>query len=158
MKTAAIAILSFMILPLTMSATPDQLLVHVNGQETPTAIEITDQTKISFGNTTLDIKQPSGNLSIEIADIDRLTFDLETSSEDEIDMPLTDDVTFSVTGRHVTITSSSGTPLTLTVYDATGHCIESVSGTGCVETDFSDRRPGVYILVCGNKTIKYLNR
>ena len=145
-------------LPVCAWASPDHMLVHVNGTDTPHSIEISADTRITFDNTTMHVAHPAGNLSLEIADIDRMVFDLATSSTEEIEATLDADITITAAGGHVTAISASGAPVALAVYDATGRRVISANGAGTASADLSACRQGVYIIVCGNKTIKYLNR
>lgn len=145
-------------IPVCAWASPDHMLVHVNGSDTPHSIEISADTRITFDNTTMHVAHPAGNLSLEIADIDRMVFDLETSSTEEVEAALDADITITAAAGHVTAVSASGAQVSLVVYDATGRHVSSATGEGMADADMSGCRPGVYILVCGNKTIKYLNR
>lgn len=145
-------------IPALAWAAPDHMLVHVKSTDNPHSIEISDQTRITFDNTTMNISHPSGNLSMEIANIYRMEFDLQTTSTDDIETSLDSGITFKVTGHHIEAVSATGARINMDVYDSTGRHISSISGEGMVETDFFDYRQGVYIIVCGNKTIKYLNR
>ena len=141
----------------TMSA-DDQMLVHLNNASSPHKIEVSGKTKKKKKKNIMNVSQSSGTMSINIADIDRMVFDLQTSSADEIDTPLDGEISFAVTGRRVTATSTSGGEVTLRIYDTAGHTTASLSSPGTVEFDFSGMQPGVYIILCNGKTIKYLNK
>ena len=139
-------------------AASDNMLVHINGSTTPVKVEVSDQTKITFDNNVMKISQTSGDTTLDIADIDHIVFDLHTSSVENIEASLDQDITFVVYGKHISATSASGNEITLHIYDTAGHNVATTVAPENVEFDFSDRKAGVYIIICGDKTIKYLNR
>ena len=152
------AILLMCTTALSASAAGDNMLVHINGSTAPVQVEISGQTKITFDNAVMKISQTSGDTTLDIADIDRMVFDLHTSSVDNIEASLDQDITFVVDGKHISATSASGSEITLHIYDTAGHNVATTVAPGNVEFDFSDRKAGVYIIICGDKTLKYLNR
>ena len=139
-------------------AKPDDVLLYVKGQGAPTTVALTPSTKITFDSNTLIASTSDGKISLDIADIDRIEFDLKTSSEEEIEAPLSEDITINIYGKNVSVSSASGANVDLKVYDTAGHQIANHVGEGNVEVDFNDKKAGVYIIVCGDKTIKYLNK
>lgn len=139
-------------------ASPDDVLLFVKGQEAPASVALTTSTKITFHNNTLTATTPDGYISLDIADIDRIEFDLRTSSDEQIDAPLSEDITFNITRKTVAVTSANGAAVNLKIYDTAGYLIANPAGNGSVEVDFNNIRPGVYIIICGDKTIKYLNK
>ncbi|ROT07855.1 T9SS C-terminal target domain-containing protein, partial [Muribaculaceae bacterium Isolate-100 (HZI)] len=85
-------------------------------------------------------------------------FDLHTSSIENTSVSLSDDISFTVAGTLITATSVSESHLSLHIYDTSGRKVAEVSGHGSTDYDFSGAKSGVYIILCGDKTIKYLNR
>lgn len=142
----------------TASATDDNMLVHINGSSTPVQVEISENTKITFDNSTICIAQTAGETTIEVKDIDKIVFDLHTSSIENTSVSLSDDISFTVAGTLITATSVSESHLSLHIYDTSGRKVAEVSGHGSTDYDFSGAKSGVYIILCGDKTIKYLNR
>ena len=140
------------------SAAGDNMIVHINGSPTPMQVEISENTKITFDNSTMRISQTAGETVLDINDIDKMVFDLHTSSIENTSAAISDDVTFTVAGKHITATSASESHISLHIYDTAGRKVAEVSGRGAVEYDFTDTKSGVYIILCGDKTIKYLNR
>lgn len=134
------------------------MLVHINGSSTPLKVEISEKTKITFDNSTMCIAQTAGETAIDVNEIDRIVFDLHTSSIDDTSVSLSDDVTFTVAGTLITAKSVSESHLSLHIYDTSGRKVAEVSGHGSTDYDFSGAKSGVYIILCGYKTIKYLNR
>ncbi|ROT06473.1 hypothetical protein EEL42_08665 [Muribaculaceae bacterium Isolate-100 (HZI)] len=59
----------------TASAAGDNMLVHINGSSTPLKVEISENTKITFDNSTICIAQTAGETTIEVKDIDKIVFD-----------------------------------------------------------------------------------
>jgi len=151
-----LAAISFLMLPLMAVAT-DNLLVNVKNGESTYKIEMSQQTKITFSNTVMNIAYPEGNISIYLADIDNMKFDLQANSEDEIDISLSGEVNFTVAARKVFVSAPSGEEISLLIYEISGRSVASVYGNGTVEFDFSNYAPGIYVIFCNGKTIKYLN-
>ncbi|WP_290067931.1 T9SS type A sorting domain-containing protein [Muribaculum intestinale] len=151
-------LLGFTVYGFTASAAGDNMLVHINGSSTPLKVEISEKTKITFDNSTMCIAQTAGETAIDVNEIDRIVFDLHTSSIDDTSVSLSDDVTFTVAGTLITAKSVSESHLSLHIYDTSGRKVAEVSGHGSTDYDFSGAKSGVYIILCGYKTIKYLNR
>lgn len=139
-------------------AASDNMLVHINGSTTPIKVEVSAQTKITFDNNVMKISQTSGDTTLDIADIDHIVFDLQTSSTENIEASIDSDITFAVAGKLITATSASGAEISMHIYDTTGQHVATLAAPGNIDFDFSDRKAGVYIIICGGKTIKYLNR
>lgn len=141
----------------TMAA-DDKIVVNVNGADAPHTVALTDISRITFGDGTMTIAKSSGDLTLALTDIKNMAFDLSTSSADEITAPLTDDINLTVNGRHLSATSASGKRVEIAVYDTTGAAVAHIGADATATVDFSARRPGVYIVVCGGKVVKYLNQ
>ena len=70
-------------------------------------------------------------------DIDKIVFDLHTSSIDDTSVSLSDDISFTVAGTLITATSVSESHLSLHIYDTSGRKVAEVSGQGSTDYDFS---------------------
>ena len=61
-------------------------------------------------------------------------------------------------GKTVKATSASGAEVEIRVYNMAGIAAAGIRAKGEAEIDFSKLQSGVYIIVCGNKNIKYSNK
>ena len=124
------------------SGSRDNVVIHMSNGGSPFQAALRQTTRISFQGSS----------------IERMTFDLATSSAEELDSPLTDDLTFTVEREKVKLVSASGGDIEMHVFDAAGHHVGAISSTGEAEFDFTDMNPGIYVIATAGKSIKYLNK
>lgn len=142
----------------TASAEIGKLVVNgTNGGKTPFAI--TEQTRLKVGPGTITIADgPSAPVEIAIADIEKITFDLSTSSIENISAELGDGVTVEVQGPVVSIIPSGDAPVNYGAYTINGLTIAVGTASAPVEIDFSNYSPGLYIIRANSKTVKFVNK
>lgn len=134
------------------------MLVHTQSGTGPLQVEVSGKTRITFAGNTMQISQASGESKLDIGDVNYMEFDMRTSSDENLCAPLTDDITLAVAGKTVKATSASGAEVEIRVYNMAGIATAGIRAKGEAEIDFSKLQSGVYIIVCGNKNIKYSNK
>ena len=138
---------------------PDDIVVHKSNGSSPFKTELSKTSRITFQGSSMMIKEAGGPaVSIPLRDIARIVFDLSTSSSEEMESNLTEELKFIVERKKVKLISVSGGDVELFVFDAAGHQVGAVSSKGETEYDFTDKEAGVYILTSAGKSIKYLNK
>lgn len=141
------------------SGSRDNVVIHMSNGGSPFKAALRQTTRISFQGSSMVINEAGGPaVTIPVRDIERMTFDLATSSAEELDSPLTDDLTFTVEREKVKLVSASGGDIEMHVFDAAGHHVGAISSTGEAEFDFTDMNPGIYVIATAGKSIKYLNK
>ncbi len=138
---------------------PDDIVVEMSNGSDSYKADLSKNTRITFRGSSMIIKAAGEpDVSIPVRDIHRIVFDLATSSVEEIEAVLTDDLTFIVEHKKVRVISASGGNVELHIFDASGRLADVVTGIREAEYDFSDKDTGVYIVTSSGKNIKYLNK
>lgn len=150
-KIAAFAL--FALLATGVGHADDKLVVTAAGGS-QTGVSISDISRISFDGNRMIVTTSAGDTPYELADIDKISFDLSTSALDDIEVPM-DDITVSVSGGVLTVKASADIPLDVAVYNLRGVLVSSQSGTEQISVDFNALASGVYIVKANDKTIKF---
>lgn len=124
---------------------------------TQVGIPVNDIQQITFDGTTMTVTETDGVHTVDVKDVKALTFDYDFSSVDNVEQAL-DDVAIKSNGSVVTISSLSGKPVTVQVYNLQGVEVVSHHGADVVTVDFGAYAPGVYIIKAQDKVIKFNNR
>ena len=138
---------------------PDDIVVQMSNGSASYKADLSKSPRITLQVSSMVINtagEPA--VSIPVRDIERMVFDLATSSIEEMESSLTEELTFVVERKKVRIISASGGDVELRVFDASGRQIDAVSASGEAEYDFSGMNTGVYIITSAGKSIKYLNK
>lgn len=125
----------------------------------PTVIPMTVETRIAFSTdgTRMLVTPATGmeTQSFNVADVNRVTFDLTYSGTDDI-MASAGEV--SIVNRDGKVIVSAPGVFHYGVWNMSGVCITSGDASDNVTLDFSSRPDGVYVIMAAGKTIKFINR
>ena len=92
----------------------------------------------------MTVETATGNFDYQLALVDNLSFDLEASALDDIEVSLRKDVSLSISEGILSVSAPSGQPLSVAVYNLKG------------VLDFNPMAQGVYIVKANGKTIKFI--
>ncbi|MDE6017412.1 MAG: T9SS type A sorting domain-containing protein [Muribaculaceae bacterium] len=138
---------------------PDDVVVQMSNGSDSYKADLSKISRITFRGSSMIIKAAGEpDVSIPVRNIERMVFDLNTSSAEEMESALSEDLTFIVEHKKVRIVSATGGDVQMHVFDASGRQVDVVSGASEAEYDFSDKNTGVYIITSSGKSIKYLNK
>lgn len=131
--------------------------VHCLGGE-PTSVPLTTATHITFdaeGEQMLVSQGDTEPLMFPVGDIDKILFDLKTSSVDEVRSDLGG---VTVTVSHGVLTLESPAPFSYGAWNAAGVTVANGKAESTVTLDFTSLPAGVYIVRAGGKTVKFTNK
>lgn len=135
--------------------TPPHISVVTTTSDNPHHFMIDDLEKLTFEGQEMIVHHADGTTRFNVADIDRLAFDLEMTAIDEIKTDLSDEIQITSSAGILTITALESTPIHVQVYDINGRLIDNTVANTTVSIDFNTKAAGVYIIRANNKTIKY---
>ncbi len=138
----------------------DKMVIHLNGGGEAKEFVISDKTKITFDGNSMSVSQDVGDsFMVSVADVDKISFDLQSSSVEEIETSLGDNVSVVVNGGCVTIGSTDGvSAVNYGAYSTSGQTVVSGVTDREVTIDFTAMQRGVYIIKANSKTIKFINK
>lgn len=114
---------------------------------------LADISKIKFAGDSMVVTTSAGEAAYQLSSIAKLTFDLVTTADAEIQASL-NDVNVTVAGGVLTVTSTDNAPVDMRVYNIQGVAVATVKGEGSALVDLNSLAKGVYIVKANNKTIK----
>lgn len=139
----------------------DKMVIHRTGGGEPAQIVISNQTKITFDSENMIVSQgdATDDFKIAFADVDKIDFDLNTSSVDDIEAALGDNVVVSVKNGVVVITpADNSVPVTYGVYSVNGLTVASGIADSETTVDFTTMPRGVYVIKANSKVVKFINK
>lgn len=138
----------------------EKIVITMSGADSPHKIEITGSTRITFDSASgkMLVGSPDSPIPVEfdINDIERITFDMTTSSAESI---ATDLDGVSIVNNHgvVTITAAEGT-VTYAAWNSKGLSVAAGTSADPVVLDFTAMPGEVYIVKANYKILKFVNK
>ena len=142
-----------------VSAEQPVLVFQKSGSADPAKVALTTDTRIVFSDDAkqLNVSDPAQpqDATFDLADVEKITFDLSSSSVDDITAQLG---ALTITNHFGTVTLEADGAINYGAWTAAGQQVMSGTANGNVELDFKSLPAGVYILKANDKTIKFINK
>lgn len=140
----------------TAAAMAEDKLIVTSTDSKQASLNLAEISQITFDGDKMTVTTAAGDFDYRLGDIDNLSFDLEASSVDNIELSLRKDVSLSISGGILSVTTSAAQPLNVAVYNLKGVLVARQAGIENVSIDFNPMAEGVYIVKANGKTIKFI--
>lgn len=144
---------------LANAADEQQKLVVMSKSGVATEFDISKIGKVTLDNNNLTIIMADGSKeTLNIKDIDKLTFDAEISDSgvEMVEARAGADLHITVENNLMRFTERNDKDINVTVYSSNGAQVLKSKGVGTVQVDFNGMSSGVYIITANDKVIKYI--
>ncbi len=128
----------------------------ITGSFDPVTIEVADISRITFDGSKMVIGRAGGNVELDIADVTNMTFDGEFLSEESVEAEFADEFQVRFDRGVLSLSVAGGASVDMALYNVKGQWLAGQAGiTGEWSMSLTDLKPGVYIIRLNNKTFKF---
>lgn len=129
----------------------------ITGSFDPVTIEVADISRITFDGTKMVIGKAGGNVELDIADVTNMTFDGEFLAEESVEAEFGDEFQVRFDGGVMSLSVTYGKAVDMALYNVNGQWLAGQPGiTGEWSMSLTDLKAGVYIIRINNKTFKII--
>lgn len=136
----------------------ERTMIVSHGNQDPAKLPVTAGTRITFSDDLSKMFVSSAEqaeaASFSIADIDSITFSLESG----VDAAIGDPSDLQILNRGGIVTVTAPGAVEFSAWDASGRQVIAGRAEQCATLDFTSKPAGVYILRINSTTVKFINR